>query len=1650
MVTTSSETGCVGSIQPFSCFCSRLTPPSERLSFPLHLATSSLPVQMPDPPPTHLPTPSELSRAGLQKLHDLAIGSVTGKWQMTHRLLVTDSILGGFFDRCPDTEQVRVHLSNDLALQNFLATVQSGVQKTATLTTQISFIMTYIIKTCGGITGEGWSDADERKATEQINEQLLKPESGFGFVDLGSVLHMSGIKVGGRYRSILMKLIADHSTQFPALWGDNTYSVGLHRVYCKETARLKRPHYHYFNSVLLNGKTFIIDLAHSTNLLDKTSIEYEAGLGLSSSPPTSQLSQWSTPSSVSLLPGIDKGWVVLGQRSKIQIKAPPESKQQTFAQLLIPFACVPEDFDSEAILRAMNIPIDLTTPMTFPMPLAALKAITPSELSMRFQQTKFLGFGDHIMDGFVYDSVVFNSKTDHRLEECIGQGMCLLRGIKYGKREAEIQQLKAILLAKFVFMKLPIAPGTPNESKTTPIGQLLTVGGPYIYRVLLYKYLADQTVKNTKLWNSGAELYKVKCSLQMDTKARGNPSDAAVLCMVDIDSKPLLLDFMSNPIKLSSQNGTENFDTKLSEKSKEEAKNQLHISYSDLTNYIGLKPGMGTCKWKKRKVAIMSSMPSITHNTSRFMAEMETLHGARHYHIAQMIGFSYYDGANLPKQPNLGQPSGSAVPQLIALFEDLHCPTLFEFITQDQFQKDLKAVKQEDRIRACLQVTQAVNHLHSLSIHYGHLNLFTIHVSPLGFDIKLAGLDITTRYALSAPSIINPEDTKSKEQAAESSRAGAAFWAPERFEDHGLINEATDVYALGVVMHSIQNQSPPFQKKSFDEICTLVRDGQRPAFNPSRTGDIPKGITALINDCLAADPTKRPTVEQCIERLRAEIDLTTLLRITDDMQWTTPQGGGPASAATALQRAQTAASAAKDVAAIAEKEFKSGAVPDQVLSRTVEMFQNDMNRQSPKKVFINSSLPPASPQPVQDPTVVANRRKALEDGNGPLEVRYGDQPTVEQCDAIRERELTKLGVIDKKMLVGEHVATCAMYIIHRTHTGNVALVTRGLSDPNADIPGNTTGLGVELLAEAKESDVGSGKSLGESYLFQMMHEVAGNCRQFGLKLRQLIDMHGLVSMELNNVEAPAMFTDQNTNRTCALLGILSPDLMESFDMPGNAKVRIVTVRLLTFEECIVIRRFGAAGRKAIADLFARDGTHHVSSIRQSARPPLDMDIREIKTNPLGSTEAMLLTGAGAAASAAGGRIIVTGEPTAPKPTESIIWDDDKVSRRLRELQAIGRSHAAASSLPAVPAVPVAPYTAALPGHTETKKVPAGIISALPNIDERVGRCELDVKALFPQFAKPTPVSNAMARFDIRMRQIIGSPGHPAQALAKHVQNALSMQTQLAGWKHVQDFIMDPKAYADGLKGLRSLEPVPRVTPAVGAIDTLLGTSERLVRRVCMRLEWLLDLQTRAKEEFDPDLFLHVIALDLKWMEESASFIRDAEVKVTDLLKKNSERFGLFRDLQKRGVHWPHTTRVRKDIESAGFVFKPMMVKRDRCVCELCGMEVSGWRPWHNPWQMHNLIRHSADFHERVSRFGTAFPQTGLYTFTIGPKPSVPAPVPVSGPVPPPHVHLPRITLAPASAPAPAPSSPPSVALPPVLRPTSAGPPAASSQPKSGR
>lgn len=107
----------------------------------------------------------------------------------------------------------------------------------------------------------------------------------------------------------------------------------------------------------------------------------------------------------------------------------------------------------------------------------------------------------------------------------------------------------------------------------------------------------------------------------------------------------------------------------------------VRIGYNELSGYEGLKPGMGTAKWKSRSVCVVSSVAGRVYDTARFVGEMEALASAKHPHLAEAMAVAYCDAtptalAALPDSPALGQRPGCAVPQLVAVFEFPHGATL--------------------------------------------------------------------------------------------------------------------------------------------------------------------------------------------------------------------------------------------------------------------------------------------------------------------------------------------------------------------------------------------------------------------------------------------------------------------------------------------------------------------------------------------------------------------------------------------------------------------------------------------------------------------------------------------------------------------------------------------------------------------------------------------------------------------------------------------------------------------------------------------------------------------------------------------------------------------------------------------------------------
>lgn len=288
---------------------------------------------------------------------------------------------------------------------------------------------------------------------------------------------------------------------------------------------------------------------------------------------------------------------------------------------------------------------------------------------------------------------------------------------------------------------------------------------------------------------------------------------------------------------------------------------------------------------------------------------------------------------------------------------------------------------------------------------------------------------------------------------------------------------------------------------------------------------------------------------------------------------------------------------------------------------------------------------------------------------------------------------------------------------------------------------------------------------------------------------------------------------------------------------------------------------------------------------------------------------------------------------------------------------------------------------------------------LPALDVTKYTPALPLEATTERFvsAEETALAPAMAAIESVARTISLDPSNPANDASKHLLSCLSAVSQLSGWQHVQNYIDNPKLYQEQTKSAQRGEEFQATTRkplTKGSMDDFQLRGQVLIKRLCQRIEWLLEMQRLAEQPFDAVLCVRLIGADQEWAAAASVFMKEAEAKVTDMLASNQIPFQGFRQLQRKGVQWPHSPELRHEIERAGFVFRPMMIKRDRyvsssssssfsfsspiisdvsvylysCVCETCGVEVNGWRPWHNPWSFHNYARHPPTFQPGVRPF----------------------------------------------------------------------------------
>lgn len=213
------------------------------------------------------------------------------------------------------------------------------------------------------------------------------------------------------------------------------------------------------------------------------------------------------------------------------------------------------------------------------------------------------------------------------------------------------------------------------------------------------------------------------------------------------------------------------------------------------------------------------------------------------------------------------------------------------------------------------------------------------------------------------------------------------------------------------------------------------------------------------------------------------------------------------------------------------------------------------------------------------------------------------------------------------------------------------------------------------------------------------------------------------------------------------------------------------------------------------------------------------------------------------------------------------------------------------------------------------------------------------------------------------RAVSLDPKHPANNPTKHLLSFTNALSQLLAWQHAQRFLENPLTYAETSKTLLYGYNAPSASGSGGApavvrsMDDLQERGQRLSRKLCQRVDWLLGLQRNSNRQFDGEIALKVLVADREWATEADAFLKELEHKVVEMLQANQARFQQFREVSRRAVAWPHSPQLRVEIEAAGFAYRPMMIKRDRSVCDECAVEVNGWKPWHNPLAFHDFDKH---------------------------------------------------------------------------------------------
>merc|ERR1719233_2565151 len=151
-------------------------------------------------------------------------------------------------------------------------------------------------------------------------------------------------------------------------------------------------------------------------------------------------------------------------------------------------------------------------------------------------------------------------------------------------------------------------------------------------------------------------------------------------------------------------------------------------------------------------------------------------------------------------------------------------------------------------VRIGIQISQAMEYLHSLPLRHGYLTTRNILLDS-EFNVKISDYNL---WSLKNYCSYMINDTKFE-----------GYWTEPCYPVGKPVTEKSDVYAFGYILWEMYTKEEPFKELSFNQLSKKVRSGKRPPI-PDIMADSIRELTEL---CWKAEPSERPNFSEIKQSL---------------------------------------------------------------------------------------------------------------------------------------------------------------------------------------------------------------------------------------------------------------------------------------------------------------------------------------------------------------------------------------------------------------------------------------------------------------------------------------------------------------------------------------------------------------------------------------------------------------------------------------------------------------------------------------------------------------------------------------------------------------------------------------------------------------